>query len=198
MLLCIRHPLRCPLCPSTAFLVFVVLPPHLLLEASSGARPQDSRNSSLTPTCVTGFQIPALAGPISGSTHPSSGYKSLQGMPFGLSGSAHGSFLWYVAGRTRSGEQERQQKVTPCTALPPLGNSSSSAVNQKHLFFRCFPMFSLKDQVPELTIRIEGLRKHQLSFLFCEHHSHPKVSLFVCLQSSCCYPVPLRHREKQN
>lgn len=119
-LLCIRHPLRCPLCPSTAFLVFVVLPPHSLLEASSGARPHDSRNSSLTPTCVIGFQPPALAGPISGSTHSSFGYKSLQGMPFGLSGSAHGSFLWYVVGRTRSGEQERQQKRLPLALPSPL------------------------------------------------------------------------------
>lgn len=91
----------------------------LSLETPAGARPHDSRNSSPTPTCVIGSRPPAPAGPRSGSIRSSSGCKSLQGMPFGLSGSAHGSFLGNVVGRTGSGEQERRQKLL-ALALPAL------------------------------------------------------------------------------
>lgn len=73
------------------------------------------------PTCVIEFQPRAPAGPISGSTHPSSGYKNLQGMPFGLSGSAHASFLGSVVEKTGNRKQERQLKLLPLAlSLPPL------------------------------------------------------------------------------
>lgn len=151
-----------------AFQVCMALLPHIL-EAPPGARPHDSRNSS---TCIIGFQLRAPAGPISGSTHPSSGCKTLQGMPFGLSGSARGSFLGSVVERTGSGKQERQLKLLPL-ALPrpstptplPLRASSSSqpgAVNQEHLFFKYFHTLSLYDHVPDLAVRTEVL---QLPFL---------------------------------
>lgn len=133
---------------------FMALIPHIL-EAPPGARPRHSRNS---PTCGVGSQLRAPAGPTSGSTRPSSGCKSLQGMPSGLSGSARGSFLGSVVERTGSGEQETTEAATPCTALlPPLRASSSSqpgAVNQEHLLFKHFHTFSL----PDLAIRTDVLQ----------------------------------------
>lgn len=160
-----------------ALQVFTALLPHIL-EAPPGTRPHEPRNSS---TCIIGFQLRAPAGPISDSTPPSSGCKSLQGMPFGLSGSARGSFLGSVVERTGSGEQERQLKLLLLALSPhspPLRTSSSSqagAAKQKHLFFKYFHTFPLYDHVPDLAIRN---RSSSASFLLTSFTSRrPFVSV---------------------
>lgn len=107
------------LCPSTAFQAFMALPPSPTQSTSRHRAPQ-VKEFPHPPTCVTGFQPRAPAGPISGSTPPSSGCKSLRGTPSGLSGSAHGSFLGSVVEKTGNGEQERQLRLLPLALpLPP-------------------------------------------------------------------------------
>lgn len=166
------------LCPSTAFQVFTALPPHIL-KAPPGAGPHDSRDAPLT--CVIGFQPHAPAGPISGSIHPSSGCKSLQGTPFGLSDSAHGSFLGSVAGRTGSGEQESQLRPSPL-ALPPT-LPSSSWLSTRSTYSSNISTYS--PFMAELLTWLSGQKFFSSinSGSFCQHPSHPKIPLLVS-----CHP----------